>query len=347
MHQAPSIAAVAAAALALVVAPGAGARTPSAMPVAEPSFAPFARLSNDRLDAAGLRRIRTARWVSRRTAAGPTVRVSPADPDAGAIGQRWWSFFQSLVHGPELAVLNAYVAPLDEVRTICGSSDVLGCYWANRLVIPDQGADGISATSIATHEYGHHVAFHRLSPPWIAVDWGPKRWATYERVCPRAAAGTAYPGAEDGDYPLNPGEAWAETYRVLNETSAGLPLTWPIIDPSFRPDAAALAAARQDVLDPWAEPTVTSKRMQFEKSARTWTMRVTIPLDGKLAAQVQPGSDDVTLVAADGGASLVRGTWTSSGAKAFDYLVCGQRTFVLRVTRHTAARRFTLRLSVP
>ena len=232
MQQARSITALTALVAAMVMAPGAASDTTPSSVVAEPSFA---RLRTGRLDAAGVRRLEAARWMSYRTAAaGPTVRVSPAYPDAGAIGQRWSSFFQSLLHGPELAVLNAYVAPLDEVRTICGNFDVLGCYWANRLVIPDQGADGISAASIATHEYGHHVAFNRVSPPWIAVDWGPKRWATYERVCPRAAAGTAYPGAEDGDYPLNPGEAWAETYRVLNETSAGLPMTWPIIDPICR-----------------------------------------------------------------------------------------------------------------
>jgi hypothetical protein len=224
---------------------------------------------------------------------------------------------------------------------------VLGCYWDDRLVIPDQGTAFISAQSIATHEYGHHVAYNRLNPPWAAVDWGTKRWATHERVCPRAAAGTAYPGDEGDDYMLNPGEAFAETYRVLNETSAGLPPTWPIVDPSFRPDAAALDAVRQDVLQPWAGPTVTVNRVQFARNARTWTMQVTAPLDGKVSVQVQPGSDDVSLAAAAGGTPLARGTWSSSGAKAFEYAVCGQRTFVLRVTRHTPARRFTLRLSVP
>jgi hypothetical protein len=348
MQRARSIATAVVTVVTLVVAPAAAAHRTVAPQVAEPSFLAFAGPKTGRLDAAGLRRAGAVGWTSYRTAAaGPTIRVSPAYADSGAIAQRWSSFFQSLLHGPELAVLNAYIAPIEEVRTICGNSDVLGCYGANRLFIPDQGIGGFAATSIATHEYGHHVAFNRLSPPWIAVDWGPKRWATDERVCPRAAVGTAYPGDEGGDYPLNPGEAWAETYRVLNETSAGLPMTWPIIDPSFRPDAAALAAARQDVLDPWAEPTVTAKRVVFGKRARTWTMQVTTPLDGELHAQVQPGSDDVTLVASDGGATLARGTWSSSGAKAFGYVVCGQRTFVLRVTRHTAARRFTLRLSTP
>jgi hypothetical protein len=306
-----------------------------------------ARITTGRLGPVGVRRLEARRWRTLRVAAGPTIRVSPAYADPDAVAGRWAAFFPSLVHGPELALLNAYIAPLDEVRTICGGSDVLGCYWADRLVIPDQGTAFISAQSIATHEYGHHVAFNRLNAPWLAVDWGTKRWATYERVCPRAAAGTAYPGDEDDDYMLNPGEAFAETYRVLNETAAGLPLTWPIVDPSFRPDASALDAVRQDVLQPWAEPTVTVKDVRLARGARTWTMQVATPLDGKVSVRVQPGSDDVTLGVAGGGSSLARGSWTSAGAKAFEYTVCGQRTFVLRVTRHTPARRFTLRLSVP
>jgi hypothetical protein len=300
------------------------------------------------LDRAGLRRLAIARWSrSRATAGAPTVRVSTGYPDPNVIAQRWTSFFESLVHGPELSVLNAYIAPLAEVQSICGGTDVLGCYGADRLVMPDQGADGIASTSIAAHEYGHHVAFNRNNPPWVAVDTGPKRWATYERVCPRTAAGTAFPGAEDANYPLNPGEAWAETYRVLNETAAGLPLTWPIVDSSFQPDAGALAAAREDVVDPWTAPTTSVSKVRFATRARSWTLQVTTPLDGNLTAQVQPGSDDVRLLAPDGRTPLAQGTWSSSGAKALDYVICGQRSLVVRVTRHTSARRFALRLSLP
>ena len=76
-------------------------------------------------------------------------------------------------------------------------------------------------------------------------------------------------------------------------------------------------------------------------------MQVTAPLDGKVSVQVEPGSDDVSLAPAAGGPPLARGTWSSSGAKAFEYVACGQRTFALRVTRNTPARRFTLRLSLP
>jgi hypothetical protein len=306
-----------------------------------------ATLGTSQLDGAGLRQLASGSWSTYRTAAGPTIRVSPAYGNATAIADRWSSFFELLVHGSELSLLNAYIAPIDEVRQICGGSDVLGCYGDDHLVMPDQGSDGISSTSIATHEYGHHVAFNRVNPPWTAIDWGPKRWATYERVCARATTGTAYPGAEDANYALNPGEAWAETYRVLNETAAGLPPTWPIVDPSFQPDADALAAAREDVLNPWTAPTTSVQSVRFGKNARAWDMKLTAPVDGTLHVQVQPGSDDVMLLAGDKRTSIAHGTWNSSGGKAFDYVVCGQRSFTLRVSRNASARRFTLRLSIP
>jgi hypothetical protein len=340
---------IAASAIAAAVALALGsARASVTSPVLQPSlFAPS--VATGTLDRAGLRRLARADWrVYRSSGAGATVSVSPAYSDPAEIAQRWSGFFESLLHGPELDVLYAYIAPLDEVQRLCGGSpDVLGCYGADHLVMPDQEADGIAATSIATHEYGHHVAFNRINPPWTALDWGPKRWATYERVCARAAVGTAYPGAEDANYPLNPGEAWAETYRVLNETAVGLPQTWPIVDPSFRPDAGALTAAREDVLDPWMAPTVTVKRLNFAARGHTWSLQVAARLDGFIHANVQPGTDDVKLFAADGRTLVASGSWGSSGTKAFDYEVCGQHTFVLRLTRHAAARRFTLTLSTP
>ena len=269
---------------------------------------------------------------------------TPARPKSQRAGRRTSTRSST---GRSLSLLNAYIAPLSEVQKLCGGSDVLGCYGDNHLVIPDQTTGGVAATSIAAHEYGHHVANNRLNPPWRAIDWGTKRWATALHVCERAAAGTAFPGAENGDYPLNPGEAFAESYRVLNETALGLPAAWPILDPSFRPDAAALDAIRQDVLDPWTAPTATTRRVRFAPAARIWTERVATPLDGSVQVSVQPGSDDVTLLAADTRAPLARGAWTPAGAKTADLTVCGQRTFLLRVTRHSSARRFTLRLSAP
>ncbi len=129
MQQARSITALTALVAAMVMAPGAASDTTPSSVVAEPSFA---RLTTGRLDAAGVRRLEAARWMSYRTAAaGPTVRVSPAYPDAGAIWQRWSSFFQSLLHGPELASIDrehhvAAAAPATDVHGRVRGSDPIG-----------------------------------------------------------------------------------------------------------------------------------------------------------------------------------------------------------------------------
>ena len=340
-----------AATLAALAAAGtfAGAGRAAPAPALASTSIPFA-LRTTTLDAAGLRRLTARRWISGRyaTGSGTAVRVSisPAYASDPGAAQRWAEFFASLVHGPELADLDAYIAPLPEVESIC-HGDAFGCYRANHLVAMGEASHGISAASVATHEYGHHVAFHRLNPPWMALDWGTKRWATAMRVCGRAAAGTAFPGAEDTRYSLNPGEAFAEAYRVMNEMQQGLPLTWPIVDPSFAPDAAALEAIRADVLQPWTGPTVRTIRGRFAPGHRAWTLKLSVPLDGSVSLQLTGAAGDLQLLADDGRTTLARGSWTPAGAKAIQYVDCGRRSLVLRVTRSGAARRFRLNISMP
>ena len=340
-----------AATLAALAAAGTFAGAGHAAPAPAPAVtSAAAAIRSTTLDAAGLRRLAARRWISGRyrTASDAAVRVaiSPAYASDPGAAERWAEFFASLVHGPELADLDAYIAPLSEVESIC-HGEAFGCYTANHLVTMGEGHDGVSAASVATHEYGHHVAYHRLNPPWTAVDWGTKRWATAMRVCARAAAGTAFPGAEDARYPLNPGEAFADAYRVLNETQEGLPLTWTIVDPSFTPDAVALEAIREDVLQPWTGPTVRAIRGRFARGRRSWTLKLSVPLDGSIAIRLTGAADDLQLLAADGHTSLARGSWTPAGAKAIQYVDCGRRSLVLRVTRSGAARRFGLNVSVP
>ena len=90
---------------------------------------------------------------------------------------------------------------------------------------------------VARHEYGHHIALNRSNAPWPAFDWGPKRWATAAHICPRVRWNTAYPGDESLLYKLNPGEAFAEAYRVLVDMLLGeAHPAWPLVDPSFYPD---------------------------------------------------------------------------------------------------------------
>jgi hypothetical protein len=340
-------------ALSAVATIGAGAptRAASSQALEAPTVGflarPSVRFDASASSALDVRAFAQIRWRGRRlaTATGESVdvRVSPAYGSDPGLAQRWADFFASLIHGPELRLLMAYIAPLDEVQTLC-RGEALGCYWSNRLVIVGDSSGGIPPASVAAHEYGHHVANNRVNSPWRAIDWGTKRWASSVNVCARTALGTAFPGDEGSAYTLNPGEAFAENYRVLNETQAGLPLSWPIVDPSFLPDARALEAVRDDVLEPWANPTTQTIRVRFAPRQRVWTRKLVTNLDGRLAVQIG-GSSDVQLLG--GGRSLAPATWTPGGGKALEYEVCGRRSVDVRVTRYGASRSLTLRLSVP
>jgi hypothetical protein len=275
-----------------------------------------------------------------------TVEVSTAyasDPDAG---QRWANFFASLLHGSELGLLTAYIAPIDEVSEICGSSDVLGCYGYNKLVAVGDVTDGMQPTSVARHEYGHHVAFNRNNAPWSAIDWGTKRWASAMDVCARAEAGTAYPGNEGLFYTFNPGEAFAESYRVLNEEMAGLPLLWEIVDPSFLPMPGSLAALREDIVDPWTGPTTKIVHATFARHRRIWTSQLATPLDGDLTIRLQQGGDDLQLLGNSRNV-LANGSWTTNGGKSVQYRICGRRSLAIRVRADGRPAPFTLTITKP
>jgi hypothetical protein len=337
------------AAMAVATATPAQAASPPRLEAPTVSFlaSPLQGFGRDTMSGAGRRRLAALAWRARRFAVAGgdsvNVKVSPAYASDAGTAQRWADFFASLVHGPELGLLTAYVAPLDEVQQLCGEHS-LGCYWANRLVIVGDSSGGIAPASVAAHEYGHHVANNRVNPPWRAIDWGTKRWASYMNICARVAQGTAFPGDEDAAYELNPGEAFAESYRVLNERDRGLPFIWPIVDASFIPDTGALQALREDVVNPWTASTTRTIRVRFTGSRRVWTQQVTTPLDGQLSA-TSGGSNDIQLI--DDGHSVARGTWTTGGGKALAYQVCGRRSVGLRVARVGTARTIMLKLTQP
>jgi hypothetical protein len=330
---------IAIAVVAAAVPPGTAAR-PAPRPSPFASFPPFLSSGTDRLRPGAGRRVAAVDW--RRTAsAGVTVLVSPAYDGDPTTGRRWADFFASLVHGPELSLLTAYIASPAELAGICAEAD--GCYSDDRLWVSDQpGRDGVSPQEIAAHEYGHHVAFNRENPPWLAIDWGTKRWATAMNVCARGRGGTAYPGAENFFYPLNPGEAFAESYRVLNGYGAG---DWSIVDGSFRPTPAALDALRTDVLVPWTASTPRAFRVRVAR-ARAWVHRVSTPLDGSLTVSVAGTDVDVQL-RGPRGAVVARGSWTASGTKSVTYEICGDRSFTVRVVDAGAPERVVVRITEP
>jgi hypothetical protein len=280
-----------------------------------------------------------------------SLYISTSYPEADALAQEWVAFFAGLPHGKELSLAKVYIAPIDEVSEMCHSDEVVGCYGGQTVVTVGDSTAGFAPASIAAHEYGHHIAANRSNGPWPAIDWGTKRWASAMGICGRVATGTAFPGDEGPDYSLNPGEAFAESYRVLVETNGtAVGYDWPIIDPSFRPTSESLAAIREDVLHPWVGPTTKTIRGKFLRQRRAWSTQVATFLDGDLRLRVTVpggGADDVTLLSSDGRTVLATGSWASSGGKSVEYQVCGARSVRVRVTRSGAAARFTLQVQAP
>jgi hypothetical protein len=298
------------------------------------------------------RRAATWRGGATATSTGETVNVYVSDsytPEQHT-PEAWAEFLAALPHGPELAALTAHIAPLDELQDICGPHS-LGCYGGGQLYASGDAYGWATPQEIVRHEYGHHIANNRLNTPWPAVDWGPKTWATDQAICARSAAGSAYPGDEGDNYRLNPGEAWAESYRVFTDQRAGVAATpWEIVDPSFQPDAEAVAAVETDVLSPWtAQTTAVYRRKLGPKTPKVWSIPITTPLDGDLAIDVTlptGGYHQVSLIGPDK-TVLARGLWSSTTTQRIATTVCGQRSLTLRVTRRGAAGRVTVRMTAP
>jgi hypothetical protein len=271
------------------------------------------------------------------------IRVSDSYPVDQALPQDWATYLGSLVHGPELARLTLNLLPLSGVQAVCGSQ-ALACYDPQAQIIyasPDDQLNAPPAKEIVTHEYGHHIANNRTDPPWSALDYGTKRWSSYENICAKAAAGTASPGDEGLHYFQNSGEAFAESYRVLNLQKQGqTTIGWEIVDPSFYPDATALALLEQDVTTPWVAPTLTKLHGSFGTGV-VRTFSVKSPLDGSFVARlVSPTKSKMKLALYNGGTLVQSGTTIQTQ-------ICGERTLTLKVQRLSGRGAFTVTLSKP
>jgi hypothetical protein len=278
-----------------------------------------------------------------------TVRVSDAyagDPDAA---RRWAEYLGSLVHGDELNVLEAYIASPEEVRELC-RAEALGCYGSDTMISVGETVDGVTPEEVVAHEYGHHVAHNRANPPWRAIDYGTKRWASRARICARADAAEIFPGDQGARYQLNPGEGFAEVYRALVETRRGAAtFTWSLVDRSFYPDAEALARVEADVLRPWSRSRPVIRRVRIPAGARLWTTRVATPLDGELEVTMRlPTGAGGKLAVLDGhtGRLAGRGLWSSSTEQRASVRVCGARGMTVRVNGSPRTR-LSLVVSTP
>ena len=267
-----------------------------------------------------------------------------------ALEQRWADFIGSLVHGPEISSVTVLLSTLGQIVQVCGL-DAVACYspQGDLLYTPgDDPAADLSAEAVITHEYGHHIAANRSDAPWSALAYGPKRWSSAIQVCARTRKKELFPGAEDpSHYAENPGEAWAETYRVLNERKAGKAETpWDIVSQSLYPTDAALAAADQDVVSPWAQAPAATQTVTFTRSARTRTVTVATPLDGTLRVSARPAHG--LRLSLDLFASSTRVAHAiSSSSVTRSTTICGTRSYRIRVKALKGSGSVRLSLSRP
>jgi hypothetical protein len=155
-------------------------------------------------------------------------------------------------------------------------------------------------------------------------------------------AGTASPGDEGSLYFQNPGEAFAEAYRVLNLKKEGAAsIGWSVVDTTFYPDATALSLVEQDVTAPWAGPTVSHVHGSFGYGTQR-TIRIGTPLDGSLVLRLHaPTKSSMRLALYAGGRLVAR------AARSIAYQVCGARSLSLKVERTAGSGSFTVDIAKP
>lgn len=290
------------------------------------------------------------------TASGDTVRIYAADEYLArdsSFNQRWADLLGAAPHGEELGRLTVYFLPLSGVQSYCGAN-ALACYSPDIETIVAPGEDpapDVPAASILLHEYGHHIAGNRNDDPWAAIDYGPKRWSSDLNVCRGVKDGSLHPGDEEADYRLNPGEAWAETYRVFAERTLGLPsVAWNIVSSSFYPDDAALAAARDDVLNPWVGNTASTVGGSFRGAQKQRRLRIATPHDGSFTVTLRNRTKSMLKTQlVDGSGEAVANSRVATGrGKTMRYSICGQRSVQLRVSRtSTGAGSYSVTISKP
>jgi hypothetical protein len=272
--------------------------------------------------------------ISASTGEAVTIDISNLVPQDPALQLRWADYLTTLAHGPEISTVTVVLTSLRQVQSTCGRQ-ALACYLNQTATIytPLDDVQGeATAQSILAHEYGHHLAATERNDPWPALAWGTKRWATAMGICAGVRARKLSPGGEGSNYLFNPGEAFAESYRLLNERRLGLPESaWDIVDASLQPSQAALDALLADIQTPWSGPRTITRKSSFVRASKTSvrTFSFATPLDGTLSFSVKSPKGTVFR------------------ARTASTLVCGQRSATVTVTRVKGYGAFTLGVSLP
>jgi hypothetical protein len=263
------------------------------------------------------------------------MTVSPSYGTAPALEQDALTTLNGLLHGPELATLHVTIETPQEVAGDCGSADALACYREDQMVVPgEQVADGPPVPFLAAHEYAHHILAHRRNDPWFARDWGSKRWATTMRVCPAVRRGDLFLG-----YWTIPAEAYAESYAAMRFPD--IHYAWGYAVRLF-PDAAAQAAIRTDVTQPWTGPTIERRSGRLARD-RIQALQLSLPLDGDVWLTVKaPRPVVITLL------NGRRTVASAHGRRArVSFSVCGQRRLTLKLSAQRSGTAYALTMSRP
>lgn len=286
-----------------------------------------------------------------------------------AARRSWAAYFNSLPHGREMNSLTVSISPFSEMQLFCGAQ-ADSCYGpgeATIYLVGETPPDGADIRQIAAHEYGHHLASNRDNSPWDADTWGPKYWASAREVCANTrtrfnspvsrSKPLMYPGDEGAHYNDNPAEVWAETYRIIASRWIGVtPDPWEYepaavppkrglgLNPRWKPTAAMLAAARRDVLTPWARERRRIWTGSFRKGGpSTKVIEVPLSLDGRLSAGLVAAAGlrtDLQLTTPRG-RPLTRRTRVVS-APSLRNDVCSMPSVRLRIHRHSGSGRWRL-----
>ncbi|HEY7456000.1 MAG TPA: hypothetical protein VH703_01890 [Solirubrobacterales bacterium] len=270
----------------------------------------------------------------------------------GADPQRIADFLGTLVHGFEMELLTVQLDTPSQIEFDCGYG-AQACYYGgeNKIVINGDDApapDGASREFVLAHEYGHHVARHRESPPPfpVAIDWGTARWSSYENVCRRSRTGALFPGNEGLHYFRDPGEAFAESFAHLRFPESDVPWRWL---GALRPDSGALEAIRADTLNPWRGRTGLRLRGRVPPRRKGAVVRTfATPLDGLVS--LRPGGRPRYRLSLLNRAGRILRTSRHgfSGGGRLNYTVCGQTRLrlAIRSARHRGGA-FKLQIKRP
>lgn len=275
---------------------------------------------------------------------GETVAIAVTDACAAfctaADPQQIANTLGTFVHGPEMELLAVQLDTPSQIEFDCGYG-AQACYYAgeNKIVIGGNASpapDGASREFVLAHEYGHHVARHRESPPPFPppIDWGTARWSSYENVCRRSRAGALFAGNEGLHYFRDPGEAFAESFARLRFPQSGVPWRWLR---ALEPDAAALEAIREDTLNPWLGRTPLRLRGRVPPRRDGPVLRTFgTPTDGVVSLRPASGSRFDLDLLNPLGRLLGSSRHGLSFRHRLNFTVCGQSR--LRVAISSASR---------